>query len=417
MRKLKAAFLAVLAAGLPIAVFGSPLTDTTTDINTNLPTNNVGSITASALRTVLINFANRVLGPATDSGVSSLKTAAYTIVAADCGTSIVASSGFYTITLPSAASVGADCVIKLKNSDAARGKNLSGFPSDMDAILYPGQATTIKIVNGAWVSLDKPNRWKVRAATTFYVNPSTGSNANDGLATGSGAFQTLQKAWDTLVAQVDTNNQFVKIQAEDGTYTVGLKAGAQPVGGGSIVVSCNVTTPTNCPIAPTVANSVAFQAAGPVFYSVEGFYLNSANILTGLYVDYNGGTIQVTGSMNFGAVSGYHMQSSHGFIFVNSSYTISGGSASGGHMFSAYGGQIEYGGGVTATVTGTPAFFNFARASSLGTIAATGSTFTGAATGARYVAVFNGMIETAGGGANFFPGNAAGLVSNGGIYD
>jgi hypothetical protein len=43
-------------------------------------------------------------------------------------------------------------------------------------------------------------------------------------------------------------------------------------------------------------------------------------------------------------------------------------------------------------------------------------TFSGNATGARYSALLNGVLYTGGGGANYFPGNAAGSTGSGGQY-
>jgi hypothetical protein len=50
-------------------------------------------------------------------------------------------------------------------------------------------------------------------------------------------------------------------------------------------------------------------------------------------------------------------------------------------------------------------------------VAAALCTFTGAATGKRYDVTENGVISTAGGGANYFPGNAAGTTATGGQYN
>jgi hypothetical protein len=41
----------------------------------------------------------------------------------------------------------------------------------------------------------------------------------------------------------------------------------------------------------------------------------------------------------------------------------------------------------------------------------------GGATGKRYVAELNGVINTFGGGANYFPGNVAGTTATGGQYN
>jgi hypothetical protein len=44
-------------------------------------------------------------------------------------------------------------------------------------------------------------------------------------------------------------------------------------------------------------------------------------------------------------------------------------------------------------------------------------TYSGAATGSRYGAALNGVIQTNGGGATYFPGNSAGSTSVGGQYN
>jgi hypothetical protein len=73
---------------------------------------------------------------------------------------------------------------------------------------------------------------------------------------------------------------------------------------------------------------------------------------------------------------------------------------------------------VTVTLTGTPAFSTaYACSQYTSTIVmTTPMAFSGSATGPRYVAILNGVINVAGGGANFFPGNSAGSVSTGGQY-
>ena len=43
-------------------------------------------------------------------------------------------------------------------------------------------------------------------------------------------------------------------------------------------------------------------------------------------------------------------------------------------------------------------------------------TFSGSATGTRYLVGINGTINTAGGGASYIPGNAAGSAATGGQY-
>ncbi|WP_205717116.1 hypothetical protein [Afipia massiliensis] len=72
---------------------------------------------------------------------------------------------------------------------------------------------------------------------------------------------------------------------------------------------------------------------------------------------------------------------------------------------------------LTVTLTGTLAFSGgFAFADRLGFITNTNVTYSGSATGARYTANSNAVINTNGGGANFFPGSVAGSAATGGQY-
>ena len=61
------------------------------------------------------------------------------------------------------------------------------------------------------------------------------------------------------------------------------------------------------------------------------------------------------------------------------------------------------------TLNGTPAYGSgFAEVDVGGIIVCPGLTFSGSATGPRYAANTNGVIQTNGGGPNFFPGSSAG---------
>lgn len=68
------------------------------------------------------------------------------------------------------------------------------------------------------------------------------------------------------------------------------------------------------------------------------------------------------------------------------------------------------------TETGTPAFVNFAASLTGGEVESFGTTWTGSATGSRYTATLNGIINTFGAGATYFPGDSAGSTATGGQY-
>lgn len=79
------------------------------------------------------------------------------------------------------------------------------------------------------------------------------------------------------------------------------------------------------------------------------------------------------------------------------------------------GGTIAVG-SQTVTISGTLAFTAFAGAQ-VGLINAFSMTYSGGTvTGIRYAAQLNGVINSFGGGPNYFPGNAAGTEVTGGRY-
>jgi hypothetical protein len=71
---------------------------------------------------------------------------------------------------------------------------------------------------------------------------------------------------------------------------------------------------------------------------------------------------------------------------------------------------------ITVTLVGTPNFNSGFVAASDGTVLAPVNTFAGGATGPRYLAVLNGVIDTQGRGSNYFPGSVAGSTQTGGQY-
>ena len=129
-------------------------------------------------------------------------------------------------------------------------------------------------------------------------------------------------------------------------------------------------------------------------------------------------------NIDFGACIFYHIWSAGSGVQVSNNqgngagnfgdYTISGGALA--HIGMGDMGQHSLI-GVTVTLTGTPAFANaFIDAVGPCQLDTTVMTFPGAATGKRYSAVDNAFINTSGGGANYFPGNAAGTTATGGQY-
>lgn len=243
------------------------------------------------------------------------------------------------------------------------------------------------------------------ANRTYYV-ATTGSDSNNGLSSGT-AFLTLQKAVD-VAASLDQSTYSITISVADGTYgAVVLKT---PVGSGDCYLTGNVTTPANCIISSSSACITSTQKN----WLVRGFKLTSSGsdgiqAAAGTYITYD--------KLDFGSCTGRHVVSYGGVISVSQSgtYTISGGAYA--HVEASGPGSSILHNSVTVTVTGTPAFSaHFAGALNLGGIVTYLVTYSGSATGKRYSATLNGVINTYGGGASYFPGSVVGTTATGGQY-
>jgi Protein of unknown function (DUF2793) len=251
------------------------------------------------------------------------------------------------------------------------------------------------------------------ANRTYYVR-TDGSDANSGLGDNAGgAFLTIQKAVDT-VATLDINGWTVTIQVRDGTYTgaVTLKNAVGFAAAGSLIIRGNNATPSNVFVNVT-ANS-AFTADGlNVAWDVYDLKLATTTSGHALFA-IRGGYIRFN-NLEFGACAGAHiLAGDDSKITALGNYKISGGATQ--HIRGS-GGAVARCQLVTITLTGTPAFSGaFAQADFNGSVAGNASTFSGSATGPRYSALKNGVVDTNGGGAAYFPGDTAGTTATGGQY-
>jgi len=246
------------------------------------------------------------------------------------------------------------------------------------------------------------------ANRTYYVR-TDGSDSNNGLSnTSGGAFLTIQKAIDT-VAGLDL-----------GIYTVTISVGAGTFTGANILKK--LTGAGSAAIKGAGATTIVSVSSGNCFYA-NGGVLNW--LLEDMKMAAPAGSAIVAdnfsyitfANVEFGAVSssGRHLYATGGAkIEATGNYTISGGGQI--HALATWTGQVAVV-GRAVTLSGTPVFPTaFVYASRLGKIEANGITFSGSATGPRYLSDNNSIVFTNGGGANYFPGNAAGSVTSGGIY-
>lgn len=304
-------------------------------------------------------------------------------------------------------------VISLLN-ESASSTAANRFALGADVAITAKQAALLRYDGAAsrWRALTRSGgRDTLTANRTYYVR-TDGNDSNDGLSnTSGGAFLTIQKAINA-VAALDISIYSVTIQVADGTYTGATTVNGAWLGSGTVTILGNTTTPANVIFSVTSADAIAAANGGRI--TVSGIELRTTTSGSCLHA-LTGGTITVGASVRFGAAVNYHMYvETNGTIKAAASYVISGGA--GVHWAALANGIIQTQ-GTTATLSGTPAFssgFAFAGRASL--IECYGMTFSGSATGTRYISGENSLIFTNGGGASYLPGNVAGSTSNGGLY-
>lgn len=250
---------------------------------------------------------------------------------------------------------------------------------------------------------------------TYYVR-TDGNNANTGLSnTAGGAFLTIQKAIDTALA-LDCSIYNVTIQVASGTYSGNVLMNGPLVGSGSLTLQGDIATPSNVSLALT-GGFGALSAKNGGRLRLAGLKISNSGANGQAVYATDGGMIEVAGAMEWGACPNrHHIDLARGgrFLSTNQAHTISGSS----HGFiAAYAGSTFLMQSVTIAVTGSPNFLvACAVAESASHLQFNAASFSGAATGKRYSATLNGVIQTSGGGASFFPGDVAGTTATGGQY-
>lgn len=272
---------------------------------------------------------------------------------------------------------------------------------------YTGHARKAVCVKPDESGLEYAIYWreKLTAARTYYVR-TDGNDSNDGLTNSSGgAFLTISRAI-SVVFGLDLNGHNVTISLGTGVGG-GISVSGQWVGRGTVSIVGNPSSPGD-----NVTSGMTCSLGARV--SVSG--LRFVSSYRGIEA-YAGAAVTIAGKCEFGACTSAHIsaEGSGTVVTIASPYDIIG-SADNHYVALGYGQIIKSAGSsYTINVIGTPAFTTFAYAIS-GYIGLWATTFSGAATGKRYSAELNGILNTFGGGASYFPGNSAGSTSTGGQY-
>jgi len=322
-------------------------------------------------------------------------------------------------------------ILVMQSATEIRATDLSGqlrltlFSTGMEYELDVTDTTTpdngvtcIRDANGLGFFLIVNRREKLTTTRNYYVR-TDGDDLNSGLINNAGgAFLTLQRAYDIVKDTLDFGGQIVVINVSAGTYAAGVNVSGGWTGGGTLYFSGDTTTPANVHISMTTGLASCFYVSAPLpgTLRIQGFKVSSTVVSSsGIRVD-TPGLIHV-GKMEFGSCTFAH-------IYINSVAVwilrVAGGSTIVGsalyHVFVGATGSL-YSNTLGASLSGTLTFSFFALVLNAGQIIDQSTPYTGGTiTGARYHAAQNGIINTAGGGANWFPGNAAGSVATQGQY-
>jgi hypothetical protein len=248
------------------------------------------------------------------------------------------------------------------------------------------------------------------AARTYYVR-ADGSDANNGRSnTSGGAFLTLQYAYDLICASLDFGGKTVTIQVADGTYTAGILLTQPWTGGGSVVVQGNSATPSN--VLMSVTGGDIFKNTAPLsgVFGIKDLKMQTTTNGSAIRMEAPG--IVEYGNVEFGSIVGQHVHvnAPGSLARSTSNYTISGGGTA--HWLAANNGgiidQVR-----TIAITGTPAFSSgFAWATRGGAMTVNANTFSGSATGPRYLTDSAGGVFTNGASSTYLPGSAAGTATS-----
>lgn len=274
--------------------------------------------------------------------------------------------------------------------------------------------TTTTLLANFKTAVQSYSRIRLAAPLTIYVSPSGSDVAGNGLTAGT-PFQTITYAYNFIRNNYDLNGNSVTIQLANGTYGQAILNDRIPGQTGSSSITINGSATAGAVSIAASANGQGLVAViGGAIINLSGITITSGSF-TGCIgiLCYPFSTALIGSNVTFGAMpGGTHIQCQQGQVQLTN-YTISGSAT---QHFVAAGGYIQLLG--VGTVTGSPSFTTFATSQNLGSIigSATAS-YSGSATGTRYSCIMNGVINTLGAGASFFPGSVAGSTANGGQYN
>lgn len=300
------------------------------------------------------------------------------------------------------------------------------------------QEELVAVVAAGGLTLDKTDNTQVIQAILALIAGNTrkrltgpldlycapgGSDTNNGL-TPETPFATPGAAYGLLVQQYDLGGQTVTIHLADGNYAPVALNGA-PLGvlnPTNIVFLGNPGNPADVQINQSTPLQSAFTLAYFGGCMLNGMTLSAPASQANCIIAGFSSKIFVQ-NVVYGTAGAFHNWSQWGStIAAAGDYTISGGAA--GHIFSDNAGTVAgelSTSSATITLVGTPHFstaFAYATNSSMIEFDSADVTFSGAATGSRFLVNNHSGIYVPSGSLTYFPGDTAGVAdaSTFGLY-
>ena len=248
------------------------------------------------------------------------------------------------------------------------------------------------------------------STTTVHVDPN-GDDTADGFAA-SRAVATLARAV-SIVSELDAGGQIVVVQLAAGTHSGSFKLDRLPVGADTVMLrgpgtgsggfggagAAKIVPPGNFPAVEVTVPGASLMVRD---LHAEGF--------VGLRAQY-GSVISVRGTVSLGSCRGGVVVADGGKVDVVGTLELAGGSAA---LKALNGGTVGVTSSTVKLADGAAWTDAFASAERLGQVVVNRMTANGTATGKRYRASSNAIVEVVDGAT--LPGSAAGVTATGGLF-